>query len=210
MDSLGDLLQEVASEQAGFKIKQAHAAALANSYPAVEALELAKGLLSDNRYQVRELAVFVLGNIADQLPEALEILRETVGKDGNWRVQEILAKAFDRFCSDNGYEKSLPTVKAWLGNENPNVRRAVTEGLRIWTNRDYFKTHPATAIELLANLRCDPSEYVRKSVGNALRDISRKHPGLVQAELAKWVFSERGVNQVHTLASKFLLKEKTG
>ena len=55
------------------------------------------------------------------------------------------------------------------------MRRAVTEGLRIWTGRPYFHNHPEVAIQLLSQLRNDESEYVRKSVGNALRDISKKH-----------------------------------
>ena len=63
----------------------------------------------------------------------------------------------------------------WLADSSPNVRRAFTEGLRIWTGRPYFHNHPEVAIQLLSQLRNDESEYVRKSVGNALRDISKKH-----------------------------------
>ena len=55
-----------------------------------------------------------------------------------------------------------------------NVRRAVTEGLRIWTSRPYFKDNPDEAIKRIATLKEDSSEYVRKSVGNSLRDISKK------------------------------------
>ena len=102
-----------------------------------------------------------------------------MSQDNDWRVQEILAKAFDRFCADIGYEKALPVIKEWLADSNPNVRRAVTEGLRIWTGRSYFREHPEVAIQLLSQFRNDESEYVRKSVGNALRDISKKHMDLV-------------------------------
>ena len=35
-------------------------------------------------------------------------------------------------------------------------------------------------IQRLADLQEDPSEYVRKSVGNALRDISKKFPDFIQ------------------------------
>jgi len=48
------------------------------------------------------------------------------------------------------------------------------------------------------------SEYVRKSVGNGLRDISRKHRELVKAELQRWDVSSKGIAQTHKLASKFL------
>jgi hypothetical protein len=33
-------------------------------------------------------------------------------------------------------------------------------------------------------LRADPSDYVRHSAGNALRDVRRGHPELVDAETA--------------------------
>lgn len=125
------------------------------------------------------------------------------------RVQEVLAKAFDRFCADTGYEAALPSIKAWLADANPNVRRAVTEGLRIWTGRPYFKEYPEFAVQLLAKLRDDDSEYVRKSVGNALRDISKKHQALVKQELDSWDLSSKEVQQTHKLASKFLLKERS-
>ena len=57
----------------------------------------------------------------------------------------------------------------------------IPEGLRIWNSRPYFKENPEEAIRRLADLKNDPSEYVRKSVGNALRDISKKHGALVGA-----------------------------
>ena len=46
-----------------------------------------------------------------------------------------MAKAFDEFCKKIGYEKALPIIDEWLKNNNPNIRRAVTEGLRYHTSR---------------------------------------------------------------------------
>ena len=65
-------------------------------------------------------------------------------------------------------EAALPLIKEWLNSDCANVRRAVSEGLRVWTSRPYFKDNPQIAIQLLASHREDKSEYVRKSVGNAL------------------------------------------
>ena len=120
-------------------------------------------------------------------------------------LQEILAKAFDEFCKQTGYEKSLPVIDEWLQNSNPNVRRAVTEGLRIWTSRPYFKDNPDEAIERIANLKEDASEYVRKSVGNALRDISKKFPELIKIELDSWKLESKEIQQVYKLASKLIV-----
>lgn len=156
-----------------------------------------------NVYQVRMYGVFLLGHISDD-DEILTFMRDEVSEDENWRVQEVLAKAFDEFCKKIGYEKALPIIDEWLENENPNTRRAVTEGLRIWTSRPYFKENPNEAIERLVNLKEDSSEYVRKSVGNALRDISKKFPELIKNELLNWNLQSKEINQVYKLASKFI------
>lgn len=150
------------------------------------------------------LAALVMGRLAARSRESLALLRERVSQDDDWRVQEMLAQAFDTYCADISYEQALPVIRDWLADPNPNVRRAVTEGLRIWTSKPYFCDHPDLAIRLLSRLRDDESDYVRRSVGNALRDISRKHKALVQSELAKWDISKKGVLQTYKLAERFL------
>lgn len=157
-------------------------------------------------YQVRMYGVFLFGYLSTD-KEILTFMREEVSKDDNWRVQEVLAKSFDEFCKSIGYEKTLTVIDEWLNHDNPNTRRAVTEGLRIWTSRPYFKENPKEAIRRIANLKEDKSEYVRKSVGNALRDISKKFPELIKDELNTWKLENKEINQVYMLANKFI-KEK--
>ena len=154
-------------------------------------------------YQVRMYAVFLFGYLSKD-EEILIFMRDEVSKDDNWRVQEVLAKAFDEFCKKTGYETALPIIDEWLKNSNPNTRRAVTEGLRIWTSRPYFKENPNEAIRRIASLKEDMSDYVRKSVGNALKDISKKFPELIEAELNSWELASKEINQVYKLASKFI------
>lgn len=147
--------------------------------------------------------VFLLGYLSED-DDILVFMRDEVSKDDDWRVQEILAKSFDEFCKRKGYQNALPTIDEWMKSSNPNTRRAVTEGLRIWTSRPYFKENPMEAIKRLAGLREDSSEYVRKSVGNALRDISKKFPDLIEAELNRWKLDRKEINQVYKLAIKFI------
>ena len=154
--------------------------------------------------QVRIYGAFLLGYLAAHDGRALRILKDVVSCDEDWRVQEILAKSFDRCCRGRGYEEALPIIDEWLSSDEPNVRRAVTEGLRIWTGRDYFREHPEGAVRGVAPPREDGSEYVRTSVGNALRDISKKHPDLIAAELASWKLDSKEMRQVHKLASRLL------
>jgi 3-methyladenine DNA glycosylase AlkC len=110
--------------------------------------------------------------------------------------------AFDDYCKHIGYENALKTIEEWLICDNPNNRRAVTEGLRIWTKRPYFEKNPQEAIRILSKCKTDESEYVRKSVGNALKDISKQFPELIQKELKTWNLSVKEICQVYKLASK--------
>ena len=158
-------------------------------------------------YQVRMYSVFLFGYLSDD-SDILTFMRDEVSKDDNWRVQEILAKAFDEYCKNKGYENSIPVVDEWLSSDNPNTRRAVTEGLRIWTSRPYFKENLQEAIKRIAPLKEDSSEYVRKSVGNALRDISRKFPELIKEELKTWNLETKEIKQVYKLASRFIVERR--
>ena len=117
----------------------------------------------------------------------------------------MLARAFDQYCADRGYEASLPIIKEWLTAKEANQRRAASEGLRIWTNRPYFRDNPGEAVSLLAALKADESKYVRSSAGNALRDISKKHPELIRKELQSWDTSDPAVLETYKLASKFVM-----
>jgi 3-methyladenine DNA glycosylase AlkC len=210
MDTIEKLIQRVQKIQHGFLDIQKAADEVANGKPAEESLRIAKQLFTSEIYQARSLATFIFGRLAANSKESLEFLKRRVSQDKDWRVQEILAKAFDRYCADVGYEQALSVIKEWLGDSSPNVRRAVTEGLRIWTGRPYFNDHPEVAIQMLSQLRNDESEYVRKSVGNALRDISKKHKVLVIIELQRWDIANKRIEQTHKLASKFLQNKGAG
>lgn len=163
--------------------------------------ELATSFLMDDAYQVRMLATYLLGQLSTDNSKALKLLETKVADDKDWRVQEMLAKAFDHYCETIGYEDSLPTIKKWLTDRNPNVKRAVIEGLRIWTSRPYFKDNPTTAIQLISEHKSDESEYLRKSVGNALRDIAKKYPDKVLNEISTWDLTDKKTAFTYKLAS---------
>lgn len=188
----------------GFKEEEKRAFADYKSNDNKYSKKLAFLAYESNVYQVRMYGVFLFGYLSADA-DILMFMRDDVSRDDNWRVQEVLAKAFDEFCKKTGYEKALPIIDEWLQNSNPNTRRAVIEGLRIWTSRPYFKENPHEAIGRIANLKEDASEYVRKSVGNALRDISKKFPELIKIELDSWHLESREIKQVYKLASKFLV-----
>lgn len=204
IDEVAALTERVAQTQHGFgDIRRAADELKAGDAPEHRA-EFANALFTSEVHQARMLAVLLYGELAPSDPQALRFLQEQASADPDWRVQEMLAQAFDGYCLAIGYQQALPLISAWLRSERATLRRAASEGPRIWTTRPYFRDHPAEAIGLLKILRADSSEYVRKSCGNALRDISRQHPDLVRAELATWDRTDKSVAQTYKLAAKFI------
>lgn len=202
--SVSAIVRRAQQTQHGFSDLRLAAEEILAGCDSAEAIHLAEKLYQTNVAQAQMIAVFVYGAHAVRAESAMTFLRDTVSTNADWRVQEILAQAFDRYCRDAGYEHVLPVISDWLRDNRANVRRAVSEGLRIWTARPFFREHPDQAVKLLAELRADESEYVRRSAGNALRDISRKHASLVSAELNCWDLTDHRIAFTHKLASRFL------
>ena len=200
------LEQEFSLIKSGFKEEEKRALADYKNNDRAYIKKLAFLSYESKVYQVRMYSVFLFGYLSDD-NDILTFMRDKVSKDDNWRVQEVLAKAFDEYCKNKGYENSIPVVDEWLSSDNPNTRRAVTEGLRIWTSRPYFKENPQEAIKRIVVLKEDLSEYVRKSVGNALRDISRKFPELISEELKTSNLETKEIKQVYKLASRFVVEQ---
>lgn len=185
--SVDNILSRILEVEHGFQHILDGADEILSAYSKEYCFEVALTLFEHEAYQARMLATTLLGRLATEDNSALRFLKERISTDENWRVQEMLAKAFDEVCKHRGYEASLPLIEEWLNDNNPNVIRAVTEGLRIWTSRPFFKENPAVAITLISKHKAHESEYLRKSVGNALRDISKKHAELIRQEVEQWV-----------------------
>lgn len=78
----------------------------------------------------------------------------------------------------------------WTEHKDDSVRRLASEGCRPrlpWGARlpELIK-FPMPIIALLAKLKDDKSEYVRRSVANNLNDISKDHPDLVIKVCKRW------------------------
>ena len=199
-----NILNRIQQIEYGFQHILDGANEIFSAYSDEQCFEFALEIFKQEAYQSRMLGTTILGRLAATNNDALCFLKERVSTDENWRVQEMLAKAFDEVCKHRGYETSLPLIEEWINDDNPNVIRAVTEGLRIWTSRPFFKENPAIAISLISKHKAHESEYLRKSVGNALRDISKKHAELIRQEVQKWELSNPRVLFTYKLAAKLL------
>ena len=201
---IDSLLNRILSIEHGFQHIIEGANEIISTCSKERCAELAGELFEHNAYQIRMLATTIWGRLATEDDDALCFLKERISTDEHWRVQEMLAKAFDEVCKHRGYEVSLPFIEEWLNDNNPNVIRAVTEGLRIWTSRPFFKENPSVAVALIAKHKESESEYLRKSIGNALRDISKKHTELIRQEVQQWDLSNPRILFTYKLATKTL------
>lgn len=197
-------LAEIIPEKDSLKLVKNEAENYYKSHSLDDCFDMGIKLYQSDNFQIQEVGVFLLGYSAHHNASALSFLKNTVSRHESWKVQEILAMAFDNHCKIIGYEAALPLIEEWLNSDCANVRRAVSEGLRVWTSRPYFKDNPQTAVRLLSALKTDESDYVRKSAGNALRDISKKYPGLISEELNSWDLSSKKIRQVHKSTGRFL------
>jgi 3-methyladenine DNA glycosylase AlkC len=105
---------------------------------------------------------------------------------------------------------SLSILQRWKIDPNAHVRRLVSEGSRPrlpWGLRlNQFVCDPAPLVPLLAALRNDPSDYVRRSVANNLNDISKDHPLLVLELASDWIGQTTATDQLLKHACRGLLK----
>ena len=175
-----------------------------------QALELAYRLLPNPDVHGAMAAALISGHVSYILPQALDFLRKEVPKNTDVRVQDCLARGFDHFCLNRGYERALETMEEWAKDPNDAVRRAVVEAPRVWTRKDYFKARPKVAIAFVASMKADNSGTVRFSVGRALAEMSEDFPELLKAELKTWNLHYPPVKHTYMFASKHLHTEMTG
>lgn len=141
---------------------------------------------------------------ADDGDAAFALLQTHYAQDSDWRVREMVAKAFDHACQRRGHAACLAIIRHWLAAEHAGMRRAVCEGLRPWTSRSPFREQPSLAVALLAPLHRDPDDSTRLSAAHALADISKKHPAMVREAIRRWDIADPRVAAVARHAARHL------
>jgi 3-methyladenine DNA glycosylase AlkC len=169
-----------------------------------QAFELAQRLFPNEDVHGAMASALIAGHVSYLVPEALEFLRNQVAKHNDVRVQDCLARGFDHFCLNRGYERALITMEEWAKDANENVRRAVVEAPRPWTKKEYFAANPKVAVVFVASMKADPSGTVRFSVGRALQEMGEDFPDLLMAELKTWNLHHPAVKHTYMFASKNL------
>ena len=101
---------------------------------------------------------------------------------GEFALRRFLAADLDR---------TLRAALTWTAHPDQHVRRLASEGTRPrlpWGKRvPALTARPGATLPILEALHRDESEYVRRSVGNHLNDISRLDPALAVKTAAGWL-----------------------
>jgi len=108
-------------------------------------------------------------------------------------------------------DKMMQQMLSWATHANYHVRRLASEGCRPrlpWAiSLPEFKQDPSQILPILALLKQDPSEYVRKSVANNLNDIAKDNPQLVRAIAKQWLGQHKDTDWIVKHGCRTLLKQ---
>lgn len=80
-------------------------------------------------------------------------------------------------------------MSKWTKNSKENLRRLVSERLRSHSSINWLRdpTKNDKILGILTDLRMDSSLYVRKSVGNNLKDLSKYMPEKILDLMESWI-----------------------
>jgi 3-methyladenine DNA glycosylase AlkC len=101
----------------------------------------------------------------------------------SWQEREVAATALVELSKRHA-TAVLTVARAWAHDNDANVRRAASEGLRRLVQHD-----PSGVRPVLEALREDRELYVKKSVANVLRNATRKQPDFVLELCTAWARS---------------------
>ena len=136
-------------------------------------------------------ALHIIAEFIISFPEKFEKmipLIEVYAYPSNWIVRETIADAILAGLIKTP-NKTLEILSNWVKSSNENLRRLVSESLRPHASIKWLRdpTKNDKIIELLTILRKDPSIYVRKSVGNNLKDLSKYMPEKILDLMEFWI-----------------------
>jgi 3-methyladenine DNA glycosylase AlkC len=116
--------------------------------------------------------------------------------DLSMRAQYELTKRFSAEGSIRPYiardpERAFGFLRLWATDQNPHVRRLVSEGTRLrlpWAARvGWLDQNPEQVLALLELLKDDASTMVRRSVANNLNDLGKVRPELLIRTAGAWL-----------------------
>ncbi|MCQ4085851.1 DNA alkylation repair protein [Saccharibacillus sp. JS10] len=147
--------------------------------------------------------VEVYGQHADDYEAAIDALERFTSKSSSeFAIRSFLLRE---------PERTMTHMRQWAISEDEHVRRLASEGCRPrlpWGQAlPMFKADPAPVLEILEQLKADPSLYVRKSVANNLNDIAKDHPEIVKQIASDWYGSHPFTDWIVLRGCRSLMKK---
>lgn len=111
----------------------------------------------------------------------------------------------------NQPSRTISILLQWAHSDDEHLRRLASEGCRPrlpWAMKlTNMLQMPSPAMEILEQLKSDPSLYVRKSVANHLNDLAKTYPEAVLDWLTTWPIDDPHVKWVIRHALRNLIKQ---
>ncbi len=129
--------------------------------------------------------------------------------DEDWAIRETTGASILYELKRNSKEL-FTYLSQWVRSDNENLRRIVSESLRPMAEVKWLRdpTKNDKVLEFLTILRKDPSIYVRKSVGNNIKDLSKYMPEKMLDLMEKWLKLEPKIKIHDELASEVWLSKE--
>ncbi len=170
--------------------------------------------LTQNQNNAFGLSVFYYLPFSDWISEQ-GIAREKLPT--SFKFLSELTKRFTAEFAVRKFLMQFPTetmnfIHQCAESNNLHLRRFASEGIRPYLpwglQLKSFAQNPQPVFEVLQKLMNDPNEYVQKSVGNNLNDITKNHPNEVIQFLQPFVQNpSKGTQKIIHLATRNLIKK---
>ncbi len=118
-----------------------------------------------------------------------------------WEIRETVGYIIRKGLKVQS-DQILSLLQTWSTSSSENIRRIVSESLRPLADIKWLRDPSKNdqILHLLSQLKCDPSIYVRTSVGNNLKDLTKYMPEKILLIASNWI-KEYNIDVVHNLAS---------
>lgn len=142
-----------------------------------------RALIESSDEKVNAVAIAVISVLYEKdLDSALMWLKQTASLPGTWPREHSCVTLHHLFIR-HGVKNVLEKVSPWILDSHEGVRRVVTEGIRprlmMVPHIEELKKDPTVLKDVFEPLLDDLSEYVRKSVGNCMNDVSKDNPEIL-------------------------------
>lgn len=160
---------------------------------------------SNRNNHMKNYAIALIGELATFSEENFQkaMLQTKIwAEHPRWEIREMSGQVIRKGLKVFPI-KSLTILKEWSTSESDNLRRLSIESLRPLADIKWLRDPKKNdcILEILALNKADPSVYVRKSVGNNLKDLTKYMPEKILTLVGEWV-KETGITVTDNLSSK--------